>query len=195
MTSWPHRPVPGLPGVPPKRRADIRTQRRLRESSRTKLIPQVAPKTRSSITVPQNRAKRPAHSKIISPESLSITAYTLLPRPRAGPPLFKKSAAYAAFSIQGNSMLAMRRHFVSMFFDQVLVALHLLAPLFLLQISDPHFTIEVLQQTDILCGEKSYCPLFVPDYVCLEHFRSPLRQVGSPSNQAICSPLRRGALF
>ena len=65
MRSWPHRSRFGLPGsVPPKRRAGIRTQRRLRESSRTKPIPQVAPKTRSSISVPQNRAKRPAHSKI-----------------------------------------------------------------------------------------------------------------------------------
>jgi hypothetical protein len=75
--------------------------------------------------------------------------------------------------MQGNSMLAFSRHFVAMLFYQLLVGFGLLASLFLLQISDPHFTIEFLQQTDIACGKNSICPLFVPGNGCLEHFRSP----------------------
>ncbi len=117
MTSWRRRPVHGLPGsVPLKRPAGIRNERRLLESSRTKTTPQVAPKTRSSITVPQNRGKRPAHSKArLTRIPFHHPAYPPRRR-RTGSPLSKKGATYPAFAIQENSMLAVSRHFLSMFF-------------------------------------------------------------------------------
>src|SRR5581483_6277287 len=75
--------------------------------------------------------------------------------------LSQKRAAHSAFAMQGNPMLAMRRHFVSVFFHELLVRLHLLLTGTLLQIPDSHFTIEVLQQPDVFPGEESFGPLLV----------------------------------
>jgi hypothetical protein len=84
--------------------------------------------------------------------------------------LSKKGATDSAFAGERNSMLAVSRHLVSMPLDQLLVGFWLAVSLSLLQITDSHFTIEIFQRSDICFREETTCPLFVPDYVCLEHF-------------------------